>query len=91
MSMSSDKPVLVLGASGKTGRRVAERLRRRGLAVRPGSRSGEPPFDWEQPGTWASALDGVRAVYVSYYPDIAAPGGREAVTRRTSPTSRSRP
>jgi uncharacterized protein YbjT (DUF2867 family) len=73
------KPILVLGATGKTGRRVAERLRERGRAVRAGSRSADPPFDWERPETWASALDGVRAAYVSYYPDIAAPGAVEAV------------
>ena len=41
------KPTLVLGGTGKTGRRVAERLTARGLAVRIGSRSGAPPFDWE--------------------------------------------
>lgn len=38
---------LVLGGTGKTGRRVVERLKARGLPVRVGSRSGEPPFDWE--------------------------------------------
>ena len=36
--------ILVLGGNGKTGRRVAERLRARELPVRIGSRSGEPPF-----------------------------------------------
>ena len=44
--MSTTTPTLVLGATGKTGRRVVERLRRRGLDVRAGSRSGPPPFDW---------------------------------------------
>jgi uncharacterized protein YbjT (DUF2867 family) len=70
---------LVLGGTGKTGRRVAARLQARGLPVRIGSRSGEPPFDWEKPETWASALDGVSAAYVSYYPDVAIPGAPEAV------------
>lgn len=37
---------LVLGATGKTGRRVMERLRTGGRPVRPGSRSGRPAFDW---------------------------------------------
>jgi uncharacterized protein YbjT (DUF2867 family) len=78
LSTTSDKPVLVLGANGKTGRRVARRLRDRGLAVRPGSRAGVPPFDWERRETWAPALDGVRAAYISYYPDLAAPGAVEA-------------
>jgi len=65
--------------TGKTGRRVAERLAERGLLVRIGSRSAEPPFDWEKPDTWATALDGVSAAYVSYYPDLAIPGAPEAV------------
>src|SRR5215216_483784 len=58
---------LVLGGTGKTGRRVVERLRARGLPVRVGSRSGEPPFDWEERSTWAPALDGVGSVYLTYY------------------------
>jgi uncharacterized protein YbjT (DUF2867 family) len=70
---------LVLGGTGKTGRRVVERLRARGLPTRVGSRSGEPPFDWEDRSTWAPALRGVRAVYVSYYPDVAVPGAGETV------------
>ena len=72
-------PTLVLGGTGKTGRRVAERLRARNVPVRIGSRSGEPPFDWEKPETWAPALQGVRSVYVSYYPDLAVPGAVDVV------------
>jgi uncharacterized protein YbjT (DUF2867 family) len=74
-----DSPVLVLGASGKTGRRVAERLRTRGVAVRLGSRSARPAFDWDDHTTWAPALDGARSAYISYYPDIAIPGAPEAI------------
>jgi uncharacterized protein YbjT (DUF2867 family) len=58
---------------------VAERLRDRGVPVRIGSRRAATPFDWEAPATWAAALDGARAAYVSYYPDLAAPGAPEAV------------
>jgi uncharacterized protein YbjT (DUF2867 family) len=72
------KPTLVLGGTGKTGRRVAERLRARDLPVRVGSRSGSPPFDWEDQATWAPALDGVGSVYLTYYPDLAIPGAVEA-------------
>jgi uncharacterized protein YbjT (DUF2867 family) len=72
------KPTLVLGGTGKTGRRVVDRLRERGLPVRVGSRTGAPPFDWEDRSTWAPALEGVGAVYVSYYPDLAVPGAVEA-------------
>jgi len=70
---------LVLGGTGKTGRRVAERLRARNVPVRIGSRSGEPPFDWEKPETWAPALQGARSVYISYYPDLAVPGAVDVV------------
>jgi uncharacterized protein YbjT (DUF2867 family) len=72
-------PTLVLGGTGKTGRRVAARLAARGLPVRIGSRSAAPPFDWEQRATWAPALRGAGAVYLSYYPDLAVPGSVEAV------------
>jgi uncharacterized protein YbjT (DUF2867 family) len=72
------KPILVLGGTGKTGRRVVERLRARDLPVRVGSRSGKPPFDWEDRSTWARALEGVGSVYLSYYPDLAIPGAVEA-------------
>jgi uncharacterized protein YbjT (DUF2867 family) len=72
-------PILVLGGTGKTGRRVAERLRARNLPVRLGSRSGTPPFDWEKPDTWAPAVEGVSSVYVSYYPDLAVPSAIEVV------------
>jgi uncharacterized protein YbjT (DUF2867 family) len=73
------KMTLVLGGTGKTGRRVAQRLEARGMPTRVGSRSAEPPFDWQKPETWASALEGVSAAYVSYYPDVAIPGAPEAV------------
>ena len=72
------KPILVLGGTGKTGRRVVERLTARGLPARVGSRSGEPPFDWEDESTWAPALEGVSAVYLTYYPDLAVPGAVES-------------
>ena len=49
------------------------------MPVRIGSRSGTVPFDWEDPSTWGAALDGTRAVYIAYYPDLAAPGASEAV------------
>jgi uncharacterized protein YbjT (DUF2867 family) len=78
--MSEDKNLtLVLGSTGKTGRRVAERLKARGVPVRLGSRSGTPPFDWEEETTWAPVLEGIDQVYVSYYPDLAVPGAVEVV------------
>ena len=70
---------LILGSSGKTGGRVVDRLAARGLPVRLGSRTADPPFDWADPSTWAAALAGVDAVYVSYQPHLAAPGASEAI------------
>jgi uncharacterized protein YbjT (DUF2867 family) len=77
--MTRSKPTLVLGGTGKTGRRVVERLEARGLPVRVGSRSGEPPFDWQNRSTWAPVLRGVGSAYVSYYPDFVVPGAVETV------------
>jgi uncharacterized protein YbjT (DUF2867 family) len=75
----NERPTLVLGGRGKTGRRVVQRLTARGLPVRVGSRSGQPPFDWDDPSTWAPALQGTGAAYISYYPDIAMPGATKAI------------
>jgi uncharacterized protein YbjT (DUF2867 family) len=74
MTTTNFKPTLVLGGTGKTGRRVTQRLQSLGQPVRIGSRAGAPPFDWEDPRTWERAVDGAGAVYLSYYPDISVPG-----------------
>jgi uncharacterized protein YbjT (DUF2867 family) len=74
--MNSD-PILVIGATGKTGRRVANKLETLGHAVRHGSRHSATPFDWEASETWAPALAGVRSAYVTYFPDLAFPGAVE--------------
>ncbi|MFC6427647.1 NAD(P)H-binding protein [Nocardiopsis tropica] len=58
------RPVLVVGATGKTGRRVAARLRAAGHEVRAASRSGAWPFDWNDRTTWGPALEGVETAYV---------------------------
>ncbi len=76
---AKEQTTLVIGNTGKTGRRVAERLRARGLPVRGGSRSGEPPFDWQDRSTWAPVLADVESVYVSYSPDVAAPGAADTI------------
>ncbi|HEU4328591.1 MAG TPA: NAD(P)H-binding protein [Roseiflexaceae bacterium] len=75
----SNTLTLVLGGTGKTGRRVVERLQARGLPVRIGSRNGEPRFDWNDQSTWADALRGVAAAYIAYVPDLGAPGARETI------------
>jgi uncharacterized protein YbjT (DUF2867 family) len=79
MDSTTQRPVLVLGGTGKTGRRVVQRLQARGRPVRVGTPSGTPPFDWTDEATWPAALDGVGSVYVTYYPDLAVPGAAQAV------------
>ena len=69
-----EQKILVLGGKGKTGRRVAERLTKLGETIRIGSRSENPSFDWENPETWAGALNGMDMVYITYQPDLAVPG-----------------
>ncbi|MCA8971825.1 MAG: NAD(P)H-binding protein [Planctomycetes bacterium] len=78
--MQNQLSILVLAASGKTGRRVADRLAAQGHAVRRASRSGDTRFDWDDRSTWASALDGVDAAYVVYTPDLAVPAAAGAIT-----------
>ena len=70
---------LVLGGSGKTGRRVVQRLKSRGVPTRIGSRSGSPAFDWNKPEAWDAVLDGVSSVYISYSPDLAIPGATDSI------------
>jgi uncharacterized protein YbjT (DUF2867 family) len=73
------QPILVVGATGKTGSRIVTLLESRGLRVRPGARKAAIPFDWDKPETWHGALEGVSSVYLSYFPDIAFPGAVEKV------------
>lgn len=75
----SGNPTLVLGGTGKTGRRIVERLQDRGVATRIASRSAVPSFDWNDPATWDAVLDGVAAAYISYSPDLAVPGATETI------------
>ncbi|MFD1146364.1 NAD(P)H-binding protein [Saccharothrix hoggarensis] len=56
--------ILVIGATGKTGRRVTTALEDRGVAHRPVSRRSAIRFDWADESTWDAALDGVTAVYL---------------------------
>jgi uncharacterized protein YbjT (DUF2867 family) len=58
------RPILVLGATGSTGRRVAERLRAAGWAVRAASRHSEVRFDWSDPTTWEPAVGDAARMYL---------------------------
>lgn len=71
---------LITGGTGKTGRRIVERLDKLGLKVRIGSRSAELPFDWNDPTNWDEVLEGIDKVYVTYQPDLAVPGAKEAIS-----------
>ncbi len=72
-------PLLILGATGKTGRRIVQRLSEKGHAVQKGSRQSDPPFDWDDQSTWDAVLDGVTAAYISYAPDLAIPGATDTI------------
>ncbi|WP_034292427.1 NmrA family NAD(P)-binding protein [Herbaspirillum sp. RV1423] len=65
MNDITDNPTLVLGATGKTGSRVARKLVNRGIFVRTAARSGaDVRFDWNDPSTFASALFQISGVYL---------------------------
>lgn len=66
--------VLVLGANGKTGARVANKLERLNIRVRRGSRREQPAFSWDDSRQWDEVLDGIDSVYITYQPDLAIPG-----------------
>ncbi|MFF3748989.1 NAD(P)H-binding protein [Streptomyces sp. NPDC002018] len=74
------EPTVVIGGTGKTGRRVVARLRERGVPTRAASRSGQTPFDWEDPSTWNAALDGAGSVYI--VPLDIAPSRTPALVER---------
>ncbi|WP_431044575.1 NAD(P)H-binding protein [Streptomyces sp. P1-3] len=71
--MADNTTTLVLGGTGKTGRRVIEQLTARDIRTRSASRTGETPFDWLDRSTWEPALADVRAVYLVYLQDLGHP------------------
>ncbi|MEO9484012.1 MAG: NmrA family NAD(P)-binding protein [Ekhidna sp.] len=75
--------ILVIGGTGKTGRRVVEGLNELGHNVKAGSRNGTPSFAWEDYSTFAPALKGMDRAYIVYYPDLAVPGAKEAIKALT--------
>lgn len=75
----TNAPVVIVGGLGTTGRRVAQRLSAKGIATRAASRSTPVPFDWTKPATWAPALTGATAAYVTFQPDLAVSGAAQVV------------
>ncbi len=75
--------ILVIGGTGKTGRRVVEGLTQLGHDVCVGTRRNDPKFDWDDPSTFGPALKGMDRAYIVYYPDLAVPGAKEAIAALT--------
>ncbi|MGC0328839.1 uncharacterized protein YbjT (DUF2867 family) [Streptomyces sp. SAI-170] len=77
MTENKDMTVVVTGASGRTGSRVAEAARAAGLTVRPASRAHG--FDWSDPATWPGTLRGADAAYLAHPTDVGSPQATEEV------------
>ncbi|MEQ8477458.1 NAD(P)H-binding protein [Fulvivirga sp.] len=71
--------ILVIGGTGKTGRKVVEKLKALDYPVRVGSRSASPSFDWNDQTTWTNALEDIEKMYITYQPDLAVPGALDAI------------
>lgn len=78
---SNSNTYLVIGASGKSGARVYQKLSEMGLNVKGAHRHGEVHFDWRAPETWAKSLSGIDTVYLTYYPDLAIPEAPEDIAK----------
>lgn len=73
--------ILVIGGTGKTGRRVAKNLTQLGYNVRIVGRKTSPAFDWENPETYDAVLKDIDRAYIVYYPDLAVPGARDSIKK----------
>src|SRR5688572_19097367 len=80
---SINNRILVIGATGKTGRRVFKKLTDSRVPVLGVSSSSDPKFDWNDTATWENALNNISSVYISYYPDLAVPGAVKTIQEFT--------
>ena len=80
---TQNRQILVIGSNGKTGRRVLQRLNDRGVPARGATFSGNPTFNWNDAATWENALNSIKSVYISYYPDLAIPGTVKTIEQFT--------
>lgn len=78
--MNRKKAVLLIGGTGKTGRRLFDCLDVLGHTVRVASRSTEQAFVWEDETTWKPALEGMDAVYIAHH-DITDPAAGDQIAR----------
>lgn len=82
MTTTSDiQSAVVIGGTGKTGARVAQRLTAVGIRTRIASRTSGTRFDWNDQATWQPAVSGVDVAYVTY--------AQIWLFRNRAPTSRS--
>lgn len=75
----AENEIVIIGGLGKTGGRVAARLKARGVAFRSASRSTSPAFDWTDRASWAAALGDAKTAYVTYQPDLAVPAAADDI------------
>ncbi len=79
-----ERLVLVTGATGKTGSRIATRLADRGIDIRRGSRQETPAFDWNDESSWEACLTGVTSVYINYSPDTRVGSATDTISKFVS-------
>lgn len=82
--------ILVIGGTGKTGRKVVQRLQSMNQNVRVGSRKQDPPFDWQDRDNWPEVLEGIEKMYVTFQPDLAVPGALDAIEALTKQALKSK-
>jgi len=75
--------IVVIGGTGKTGSRVVKNLEASGYNVRVVGQKTSPALDWENTETYDAVLEGMDRAYIVYYPDLAVPGSRDAITTLT--------
>ncbi|ULC58180.1 NAD(P)H-binding protein [Flaviramulus sp. BrNp1-15] len=81
--MKSKNNILVIGGTGKTGRKVAQKLIELGHNVRIGSRLATPSFNWDNSENWTEAMQGIDNIYITFQPDLAVPGALDAIEELT--------
>ena len=82
LSTTDIRNVLIIGATGKTGSKVFDLLSNvlPSSQIKAASRSSAVKFDWTDSATWLPALQGVSHVYLTYFPDLAAPTSAEHIS-----------
>lgn len=73
--------ILVLGSTGKTGKRVSEHLQNLQIPIRLGSRQVQPSFDWENYENWEVVFSNIKSVYITFQPDLAVPWAVGAISK----------